>query len=82
MNFNSCSLATAAVVVVLVTAVPCPGADGEASPGFERVWSYATLYENENNRYLQEFSLTGRLQLDSAWFDADQGQFDDAFIWR
>lgn len=53
---------------------------GESS--FDKVWSYATLYENEDNRFIQKFALSGRLQPDSAWFDADQGEYTDYFLWR
>ena len=54
-------------------------ADGSA---WERVWSHATLYANEDNRFIQKFALSGRLQSDSAWFDADQGEINDDFLWR
>jgi phosphate-selective porin OprO/OprP len=52
---------------------------GESS--FDKVWSYATLYDNKDNRFIQKFDLSGRLQIDAAWFDADQGEFDDV-LWR
>ena len=52
---------------------------GETS--FDKVWSYATLYDNKDNRFIQKFDLSGRLQIDAAWFDADQGEFDDV-LWR
>ncbi|SET76957.1 porin [Thalassotalea agarivorans] len=42
------------------------------------VWDYAKLYKNEQGDYL---NLSGRLQLDSAWFDADQGDYQDV-LWR
>ena len=56
-------------------------ADGENVSVFDNVWSYAILYENEDNRFMQKFALSGRLQLDSAWFDADEGDFNDV-LWR
>jgi len=61
---------------------PCAAADGEDLSGFDKVWRYATLYENEDNRFIQKFALSGRLQPDSAWFEADQGEFKDEFLWR
>lgn len=70
------------VVGVLYVIVPCVAATGEDVSVFEKVWSYATLYENEDNPFIQKFALTGRLQPDSAWFEADQGQFIDYFLWR
>ena len=57
-------------------------ADGEDISVFDKVWSYATLYENEDHRFIQKFALSGRLQPDSAWFDAEQGEFKDNFLWR
>ncbi|PKI12667.1 hypothetical protein CXF71_18180 [Colwellia sp. 12G3] len=41
-------------------------------------WSFADLYDNEQGDYLK---LSGRLQLDSAWVDSDQGDFNDT-AWR
>ena len=82
MKANKQWLVSVAIAVVMGTAVPSVDADGEENAGFDRVWSYATLHDDDNNRYIQKFALSGRLQADSAWFDADQGQFDDAFTWR
>jgi phosphate-selective porin OprO/OprP len=48
---------------------------------FDKAWSFATLYQNEENSLVQKFALSGRLQLDAAFFDADQGDFDD-LKWR
>ncbi len=52
-----------------------------ADSSFDRVWSYATLYENRDSGFLQKFALSGRMQADAAWFKADQGDFDD-ILWR
>ena len=60
---------------------PCLAADGEDGSGFDKAWSYATFFDNEDNRFIQKFTLSGRLQVDSAWFDADQGNFNDV-LWR
>jgi hypothetical protein len=49
---------------------------------FDRVWSYATLYENPDNSVLQELALVGRLQVDFAVYDANQGNYDDAQMRR
>lgn len=43
--------------------------------GYDRIWSYATLYKSDENDVIQEFSLQGRLQLQYAIGDADQGNY-------
>ena len=60
-----------------------PGAIAQAADEsfFDRVWSHATLYENGDNGFVQKFALSGRLQAEAAWFDADEGDFDDT-TWR
>jgi phosphate-selective porin OprO/OprP len=55
--------------------------DGKNVSVFDNVWSYAILYEDEDNRFIQKIALSGRLQPDSAWFDADEGHFNDE-LWR
>ena len=40
---------------------------------FEKLWSYATLYKDDTNPYLQEFKLRGRYQGQYWDVDADQG---------
>ncbi len=82
MSFKCLVLVAAAIASSLCVSEPCVAADGEGTSAFDKIWGYATLYHNEDDRYLQRFALTGRLQTDSAWFDSDQGQFDDAFLWR
>ena len=71
-----------AIACALCVTAPCVVADEEGVSGFDKAWSYATLYENEDNRFIQKFALSGRVQPDSAWFDADQGEFKDEFVWR
>jgi len=41
-------------------------------------WDFANLYNNEQGDY---FKLSGRLQLDSAWVDSEQGEYNDT-SWR
>lgn len=48
---------------------------------FDRLWSHATLYDNPEGRFVRKLALSGRLQMDSAWYDADQGEFND-LLWR
>jgi len=56
-------------------------ANAAGESAFDRVWGHATLYENKDNSFLQRLALSGRLQADAAWFDSDQGNFDDV-LWR
>lgn len=54
----------------------------EEDTGFDKVWSYLTLYENEENTVIQKFALVGRAQLDSVWIDPeDEDAYSDA-SWR
>lgn len=53
----------------------------ESSSFYDKAWAYATLYHDEENKPVQKFALSGRLQVDAAFFDADQGDFDD-LRWR
>lgn len=70
-----------ALAVALQALSPIVAAQTTGESSFDKVWSYATLYDNKDNRFMQKFDLSGRLQIDSAWFDADQGEFDD-ILWR
>ena len=38
--------------------------------GFDKAWSYLTLYENKAGDF-QKFALVGRAQLDAVWLDPD-----------
>lgn len=42
---------------------------------WDRVWSYGTWYDNDENPVIQKLQFTGRYQLDYAW--VDQNDFDD-----
>lgn len=57
-------------------------ADEKDTSAYDKIWGYATLYQSESNRYLQKFALSGRLQPESAWTEAEQGDFADEFLWR
>jgi len=46
----------------------------------ENLWGHARLYQSTTGP-LREFDLSGRLQLDAAWYDADEGDYDD-LRWR
>ncbi|NWK56417.1 hypothetical protein HW115_12405 [Verrucomicrobiaceae bacterium N1E253] len=56
-----------------------PPADTPSS--LDRLWGYATLYQNENNPVIQKFVLSGRLHADAIRFDEDPGNFED-MLWR
>ncbi len=45
---------------------------------FNKAWQLANLYKNEQGDYLK---LSGRLQLDSTWANAEQGDYNDT-LWR
>ena len=71
-----------AVALALCTWPTVATAEEDESSTLDRIWSHATLYENEDNRFLQKFALSGRIQPESVWFDGDQGDFADEFLWR
>ena len=49
---------------------------------YEQIWRHAELYKNDSeDAWLQRFALSGRAQGDYAWFDADEGDYDD-LRWR
>lgn len=48
---------------------------------YDRIWRHGVLYENQGKGFVQRFALSGRLQAEAAWFDADEGSFDD-LTWR
>ncbi len=52
-----------------------------ANERFEEIWAHARLYENPDSGGFQSFVLSGRLQADLTYFDADQGSFKD-YVWR
>ena len=45
---------------------------------FDDIWQTTELYKADEESYL---NLSGRLQIDSAWFDSKQGEFND-LSWR
>ncbi len=70
-----------ALAVALRVCCPAVTVQAAGEQSFDRAWDYATLYERADSGFLERFSLSGRLQVDSAWFDADQGEFND-ILWR
>jgi len=72
---------TAWVMLAAMSAYSSPVPGAEKHTQYDKIWSYATLYENQDNNPIRKFALSGRLQLDAAYFNADQGEFDD-LRWR
>jgi phosphate-selective porin OprO/OprP len=79
--YRRIGLAVILLTLSVIAVCEAAEADGENVSVFDNVWSYAILYEDEDNRFIQKFALSGRLQPDSAWFDADEGHFNDE-LWR
>jgi len=52
-----------------------------AQNSFCDIFDRAVLYENEDFLPFQKFALSGRLQADAAFFEADQGDYD-SLEWR
>jgi len=50
------------------------------SSAYDSVWSHTSLYQSDEG-FVRSLDLSGRLQADSAWLDADEGDFDD-LLWR
>jgi phosphate-selective porin OprO/OprP len=67
-----------ALLVLLCATISTAAAPGD---GYEKLWSHATLYQNADNPWLQNFRLSGRAQGDTVNFDADEGDYDDT-RWR
>ena len=42
---------------------------------YDRIWALPVLYKNDNNPVLQEFALQGRMHIQYATGDSDQGEF-------
>ena len=64
---------------VMMAGAGCALAEEES--GYDRFWRHATLYENADEGLVRSVALSGRLQAEGAYFDADQGDFDDS-SWR
>jgi phosphate-selective porin OprO/OprP len=63
------------------TIEPVVAGEAEAVSVYDQIWAHTKLYENEDNRVIQNFLLTGRLQADAAFFDAGQGDYEK-LLWR
>lgn len=66
-----------AVSLLLITTNPAL-----AQSSYDDLWSHFTLYDSQKEDGLvKSFALSGRLQADATWADADEGEFDD-LLWR
>ena len=77
------SLVAIAITSALFTSGNLAAKEADASnsakeSSFEDAWDFAELYKNDQGDY---FSLSGRLQLDAAWVESDQGDYADT-AWR
>ena len=62
--------------IILLTALPLNANAQDSTKhtdGFDQLWSYATLYQDDTNPILEEFKLRGRYQGQYWDVDADQG---------
>ena len=72
--------------VVLVAYCAClivlgPPAIAEEN-GFDRAWSYLTLYDDGENVAIQKVALVGRAQVDSFWVNPEEGEKVNDTLWR
>jgi phosphate-selective porin OprO/OprP len=70
-----------AVAIVLALVAP-PAAANPATPLFDRLWGYATLYDDPDGAVLQKFALKGRFQVDMPVFDSNRGDYSEFQVRR
>lgn len=58
------------------------GANARKPSVYDRIWKNFTLYDDDENRVIQNLALSGRFQVDYADVDADQGDHDEWNIRR
>ncbi len=63
-------LQAVSMVLMLLVGSLAGAEENSSEAGFDRVWGHAKLYENPDS-FVSLFALSGRLQMDSAWFSAD-----------
>ena len=79
---TACVCGVAATSCAFAQSVAHPEASGlllgklTGDTAMDRAWSAATLYKDNGNPILEEFNLTGRVQLDYFNVDSDKGQND------
>ena len=55
---------------------------GAAGSIFDRIWGYATLYDNPDGLVLKKFAFRGRFQADFPLFESDQGSYKEPQVRR
>ena len=66
-------------VLALITVSPSLA---QAQSSYDNLWDQFTLYDgSEGAGLVKNFALSGRLQADAIFADADEGEFDD-LLWR
>jgi phosphate-selective porin OprO/OprP len=50
--------------------------------GFDKAWSYMTLYSNKDSNGVQKFAFVGRIQLDSVWVAPNDHESWNDVAWR
>lgn len=58
------------VIAVCVCTIPGSLVLAEQQSGFDKVWSYLTLYDNSEGNF-QKLALSGRAQIDAVWLNPD-----------
>lgn len=75
-------LGAAALLLILSSVTAVAPAHPQEDSSFDRIWHHRILYEDtRGDQRLHRIALSGRLQAEAAWFDADEGDFDDT-TWR
>ncbi len=77
------SLAQTSLQEPLAVAAGQAASPAEREPSiYDKVWRLASWYENDDNPVVQRVQFSGRLQLDYAGVDADQGSHDEFNVRR
>jgi phosphate-selective porin OprO/OprP len=76
-------LGVAAGLFLLISSAASAAEERDAlDEWFDRVWGYATLYDEPESRVLQRLAFVGRLQVDGLVVDSNRGNYDDLLVRR
>jgi phosphate-selective porin OprO/OprP len=70
-----------ALLLWLAVAPRIVSASEPADTAYDRIWDHAVLFRGDEDARVRRVALSGRLQHDIYWVDADQGSSDDQ-LWR
>lgn len=73
-RFGACLLVLAPMVDLSAAEATTANQEGSI---YDKIWRYAEWYKDEDNPVIQNFTFTGRFQLDYALVEADQGDYDE-----